>query len=190
VTEILGPVGVDEKMCCMVTQLLWAAEGDKDSFPGSEMPADEESTKLILKKEVGLTTFLVKLGQGMGKRMLFCGLQALLTDIGTQRGNPQQTHVYLCIHHWYGVPIWWNHPAPSLLLHPMGASRPCVFNNHHWHCPPHLWHGQSPHNRCRSEPRRIHMGCSEHTNGGRYGSCCSVQYRQSYERRQYLTVWG
>jgi hypothetical protein len=64
VSELLGPIGVDEKTCRAVAQSLWVAEEEGDeSFPASEVPRDEEYAKLISKKEVGLTAFLLKLGQ-------------------------------------------------------------------------------------------------------------------------------
>lgn len=86
VTEVLGPVGVDEETCRAVAQSLWSAEEAGDGF---EMPADEENAKLISKKEVGLTAFLLKLGQGMGKAILFCRIQVILIVVGILRGNPQ-----------------------------------------------------------------------------------------------------
>ena len=86
VAEVLGPVGVDEETCRAVAQSLWSAEEAGDGF---EMPADEENAKLISKKEVGLTAFLLKLGQGMGKVILFCRIQVILTIVGILRGNPK-----------------------------------------------------------------------------------------------------
>ena len=75
VTEVLGPVGVDEKTCRAVAQSLRKVEGG-DSFLTSETSTDGENAKLIWSKEMGLTAFLLKFGQGMGKR----GCSLLLLD--------------------------------------------------------------------------------------------------------------
>lgn len=71
VTEVLGPVGVDEKTCQAVAQSLREVEGE-DGFLSSETSTDEENAKLRWNKEVGLTAFLLKFGQGMGKPGVLC----------------------------------------------------------------------------------------------------------------------
>jgi hypothetical protein len=71
VAEVLGPVGVDEKTCHAVAQSLREVEGE-DGFLSSETSTDEENAKLRWSKEVGLTAFLLKFGQGMGKPGPFC----------------------------------------------------------------------------------------------------------------------
>ena len=89
VAEVLGPVGVDEQTCRAVAQSLWSAEEAEDSFP-SETAADEENVKLISKKEVGLTAFLLKLGQGMGKDHIIIINDSKLTDIGIKEEIPNK----------------------------------------------------------------------------------------------------
>ena len=71
VSEVLGPVGVDEKTCRAVAQSLREVEGE-DSFLTSETSTDEENAKLRWSKEVGFTAFLLKFGQGMGKPAVLC----------------------------------------------------------------------------------------------------------------------
>lgn len=66
VAEVLGPVGVDEKTCQAVAHSLREVEGE-DSFLFSATSTHEENAKLRWKKEVGLTAFLLKFGQGMGE---------------------------------------------------------------------------------------------------------------------------
>ena len=65
VTEVLAPIGVDEKTCQAVAQSLREVEGE-DGFL-SDTSTDDENAKLRWSKEVGLTAFLLKFGQGMGK---------------------------------------------------------------------------------------------------------------------------
>ena len=65
VVGILGPLGVDDKTCHAVAQSLREVEGE-NGFPASETSTDEENAKLRWSKEVGLTAFLLKFGQGMG----------------------------------------------------------------------------------------------------------------------------
>ncbi|KDR77360.1 hypothetical protein GALMADRAFT_120583 [Galerina marginata CBS 339.88] len=67
VSEVLGPVGVDDKTCHAVAKCLREVEGDDmDSayFNGGAV-ADPENAKLRWSKEIGLTAFLLKFGQGL-----------------------------------------------------------------------------------------------------------------------------
>jgi len=61
VNAVLGPVGVDEKLCRQVAQCLRQAEiADEDNLVGGEQP-----TKLRWSKTVGLTPFLLRFGEGL-----------------------------------------------------------------------------------------------------------------------------
>jgi VIT1/CCC1 family predicted Fe2+/Mn2+ transporter len=64
VTEVLAPVGVDEKSCRAVANCLREIEED-DGYHSSS-GGDAESSRLRWSKEVGITAFLLKFGQGLG----------------------------------------------------------------------------------------------------------------------------
>ena len=70
VHAILGPVGLDEKLSRRVAQSLLALEMETESqngINGSASGGDTESNSLRWSKDVGLTAFLLKFGEGMGK---------------------------------------------------------------------------------------------------------------------------
>ncbi|KAL1760712.1 VIT family-domain-containing protein [Schizophyllum commune] len=62
VTEILGPVGVDPQTCNLVARSLRKAEDSAGSSSGGR---DEEEGSLRWAKDVGLTAFLLKFGEGL-----------------------------------------------------------------------------------------------------------------------------
>ena len=74
VTEILGPVGLDDKTCRSVAESLREIEeetrGDVHRIVGHPI-RDEEAPGLRWSKDVGLTAFLLKFGQGLGTFMPF-----------------------------------------------------------------------------------------------------------------------
>ncbi|TFK36931.1 membrane fraction protein [Crucibulum laeve] len=70
VSEVLGPVGVDDQTCRAVAKCLREVEVDAEE--GESVPllnggvgGDEESPELRWSKDVGLTAFLLKFGQGL-----------------------------------------------------------------------------------------------------------------------------
>ncbi|PPQ83396.1 hypothetical protein CVT25_003843 [Psilocybe cyanescens] len=67
VTEVLGPIGVDDKTCYAVARCLRDAEGDDlgQSYLTGGAGVDVENSKLRWSKDVGLTAFLLKFGQGL-----------------------------------------------------------------------------------------------------------------------------
>ncbi len=67
VAEVLGPVGVDGKVCRAVAQCLREVEvnEDGDGFLSSSS-SDAENPDLKWSKDVGLTAFLLRFGQGLG----------------------------------------------------------------------------------------------------------------------------
>ncbi|KAK1220631.1 Protein ccc1 [Marasmius sp. AFHP31] len=75
VEEVLGPVGVDDKTCRAVAKSLREAGGEDDA-PEARASRDIENGGLRWSKDVGLTAFLLKFGQGMEevptKRMYIC----------------------------------------------------------------------------------------------------------------------
>ncbi|KAL5520851.1 CCC1 [Sanghuangporus sanghuang] len=68
VHTILGPIGLDEKLSRVVAQSLLALEMETESqngINGSASGGDTESNSLRWSKDVGLTAFLLKFGEGM-----------------------------------------------------------------------------------------------------------------------------
>lgn len=70
VCAVLGPVGVDDRTCQAVTKCLRDVEFDPE-VDASNSTSDEESQMLRWKKDVGLTPFLLKFGEGMGAYHFF-----------------------------------------------------------------------------------------------------------------------
>lgn len=87
VTEILGPVGVDDKACHAVAQCLREVEVNDN---GEELTTtatsshDAEHQGLKWSKEVGLTAFLLRFGQGLGMSLMSLLISVIVTD-GVQR---------------------------------------------------------------------------------------------------------
>lgn len=75
VQEVLGPIGVDEKTCRTVAQCLREVEeeGSFGESRASTSSSDAESANsLRWAKDVGLTAFLLKFGQGLGECSFEC----------------------------------------------------------------------------------------------------------------------
>lgn len=68
VAEVLGPVGVDDKACRAVAQCLREVEVNEhgDGSLPSSSASDTENPGLKWSKDVGLTAFLLRFGQGLG----------------------------------------------------------------------------------------------------------------------------
>ncbi|TFK20625.1 DUF125-domain-containing protein [Coprinopsis marcescibilis] len=66
VSEVLGPIGVDEKTCRTVARCLRDVEVESDEHNyQSSSSSDIETSGLRWSKDVGLTAFLLKFGQGL-----------------------------------------------------------------------------------------------------------------------------
>ncbi|KAF5341448.1 hypothetical protein D9758_014730 [Tetrapyrgos nigripes] len=65
VEEVLGPVGVDEGTCRAVAKALREAGGEEDRSPEQRQRDEETGGDLRWSKDVGLTAFLLKFGQGL-----------------------------------------------------------------------------------------------------------------------------
>lgn len=73
VAEILGPVGVDDKACHAVAQCLREVEvndNEEDFTTASTSSNDAERQGLKWSKGVGLTAFLLRFGQGLGRSLM------------------------------------------------------------------------------------------------------------------------
>lgn len=68
VAEVLGPIGVDDQTCRAVAKNLQDVEEEQHYESGnSSGGSDEENLALRWSKDVGLTAFLLKFGEGLGK---------------------------------------------------------------------------------------------------------------------------
>jgi vacuolar iron transporter family protein len=67
VHAVLGPVGVDERLSRQVAQCLRKVEVDSDGVGALTGQPSEEEGGLRWSKDVGLTAFLLKFGEGLGK---------------------------------------------------------------------------------------------------------------------------
>ncbi|THU95333.1 hypothetical protein K435DRAFT_839557 [Dendrothele bispora CBS 962.96] len=65
VEEVLGPIGVDEPTCRAVAKSLRDSGGEEEASPESRTNDVETGSSLRWSKDVGLTAFLLKFGQGM-----------------------------------------------------------------------------------------------------------------------------
>ncbi|EAU84122.1 membrane fraction protein [Coprinopsis cinerea okayama7 len=68
VSEVLGPIGVDEKTCRSVARCLREVEIEESAngeYPASSSSSSDLETSLRWSKDVGLTAFLLKFGQGL-----------------------------------------------------------------------------------------------------------------------------
>ncbi|KAJ3556434.1 hypothetical protein NP233_g11978 [Leucocoprinus birnbaumii] len=69
VAEVLGPVGVNDKICRSVAQCLREVEVDSgagyEEYATASTSSDAENQSLKWSNEVGLTAFLLKFGQGL-----------------------------------------------------------------------------------------------------------------------------
>ncbi len=66
VADVLGPVGVDETTCRAVAKNLRDVEVDGPNNGYASGSDEESSSSLRWSKDVGLTAFLLKFGEGLG----------------------------------------------------------------------------------------------------------------------------
>ena len=66
VTQVLGPVGVDEKICGSVAKCLRDLELESEGHGSDSRPQTTEDGGLKWSKDVGVTAFLIKFGDGLG----------------------------------------------------------------------------------------------------------------------------
>ena len=66
VAQVLGPVGVDEKICSSVAKCLRDLELESEGHGSDSRPLTTEDGGLKWSKDVGVTAFLIKFGEGLG----------------------------------------------------------------------------------------------------------------------------
>ena len=66
VVEVLGPVGVDEKTCSLVAKCLLDLELESEGHGSDSRPSSIEDGGLKWSKDIGVTAFLIKFGEGLG----------------------------------------------------------------------------------------------------------------------------
>lgn len=69
VSQVLGPVGVDDKTCSAVAKCLRDVEVHEQGagYISGGAGRDAENSSLRWSRDVGLTAFLLKFGQGLGE---------------------------------------------------------------------------------------------------------------------------
>lgn len=81
VHAVLGPVGVEEKLSRQVAQNLLRVEEETNAsngMNGSAAGGDIESASLRWSKDVGVTAFLLKFGEGLGTSQILLSILAIL----------------------------------------------------------------------------------------------------------------
>ncbi|THU90934.1 hypothetical protein K435DRAFT_820998 [Dendrothele bispora CBS 962.96] len=71
VEEVLGPIGVDKSTCRALAKSFRESGGEEAASPESRTNDVETGSSLRWSKDVGLTAFLLKFGQGMGTSSSF-----------------------------------------------------------------------------------------------------------------------
>lgn len=66
ITQVLAPVGVDEKICRSVAKCLRDLELESEGHGSDSRPLTTEDGGLKWSKDVGVTAFLIKFGDGLG----------------------------------------------------------------------------------------------------------------------------
>ena len=66
VAQVLSPVGVDEKICSSVAKCLRDLELESEGHGSDSRPLTTEDGGLKWSKDVGVTAFLIKFGEGLG----------------------------------------------------------------------------------------------------------------------------
>ena len=120
---VLGPIGVDEQTCQSVTKCLRDVEYDPE-VEANNSSSDEEAQMLRWKKEVGLTRFLLKFGEGMGAYRSI-RMHTICTHF-YYRGSIEASSMPFGADHWSRVLGWRNHSSYSILLCPRGTCGACI----------------------------------------------------------------
>ena len=143
VSEVLAPVGVDDKTCRAVARCLRGVEVDSqgNGALSNGSGSDPENVGLKWSQDVGLTAFLLKFGQGLGEFAFIHSFEYFLIYV-ICRGNSRSSDVCLRIHHWHGIFHWWLNSPRTLLLHPPCASGPHILLYRDWHCVACVWRRQ------------------------------------------------
>lgn len=177
VADVLGPIGVDEVTSRAVAKNLRDVEVDGGSN-GYASGSDEESGSLKWSKDVGLTAFLLKFGEGLGMSSLRrMSLPHHLTLV--RRGSPHEAPVYLRIHDWHGIPYRWPDTLVPLLLHSSGRHSPRLFMYRDRYRPSYLRCRQGSSDWSWHQCSHHHLGRREHTSCRWYRCWGSIRDCQS-----------
>ena len=122
VAQVLGPVGVDEKICSSVAKCLRDLELESEGSGSDSRPSTIEDGGLKWSKDVGVTAFLIKFGEGLGTLTPSVRTFDPLPYFFSMRfrGNTRQANVHLRVDDRSRLPSRRPHPPPSLFLHQRG----------------------------------------------------------------------
>jgi len=173
VAQVLGPVGVDEKLCSSVAKCLLDLELESEGQGSDSRPLTTEDGGLKWSKDVGVTAFLIKFGEGLGVcQILWMEISTFLpyrVSMGF-RGDPRQANVHVCINYRSRLPGRRPHPITPLFLHSANLQGShllvCLDRNDvvNFRC------SEGPDYRSRYRRRRdsfLYMGRVQHLNGRR-----------------------
>ena len=178
VSEVLSPVGVDDKTCRAVARCLRDVEVDTQgngTLSTGGGGTDPENVGLKWSEDVGLTAFLLKFGQGLGVYIFVHSFEHFLTHF-VCRGNSRSSYVCFRIHHRHGIFDWWFNSSPALLLHPPRPNRPHILLYRNWNCFTCFRRRQGTRHWCQPKSSWLCLGRFQHPHGGWYRSCCCVCY--------------
>ena len=175
VAQVLGPVGVDEKICSSVAKCLLDLELESEGHGSDSRPSSIEDGGLKWSKEVGVTAFLIKFGEGLGASISSVELSPTLPYrvFTCLRGDPRQANVHFCVHYRSRLPGRRPHPIAPIFLHSASLHGSYLLVRFDWNGAINLRCGEGSGYWCRHCRRRdsiLCMGCAQHANGRR--SCC------------------
>ena len=119
IAQVLAPVGVDEKICSSVAKCLRDLELESEGHGSDSRPLTTEDGGLKWSKDVGVTAFLIKFGEGLGASTSpDRNFDALPHYVSVRfRGDPRQANVHVRIHYRSRLPNRRPHPLTPLFLH-------------------------------------------------------------------------
>lgn len=162
VHAVLGPIGVDEKLSIAVAKCLKDVEvsGGRAGANGGRGDA-EEGAALKWSRDVGLTPFLLKFGEGLGMSSAqFLSYLTLSDDnLFYYRERLLAPLLHLRLYNRNGLSLRWSNPPHAIFLHcPCTRCPPLLVHSYRSYSPD-IWGRESSGDRCSWERvRRISVG--------------------------------
>lgn len=170
VSEVLAPIGVDDVTCRAVAKDLRDVEGEGQQHARNDT---ESNISLRWSKDVGLTAFLLKFGEGLGKLKLII-LVLHLTSL--HRGNSDQTALHLGVDDCTGISVGWSDTSVPILFRRQCTDSPRLLVHRYWICFACLWSSQVTGDRCWPRLFWDILGGSVNTAGWKSRSWRSIRH--------------